>query len=884
MAQLIMTKMGDRWRGMRLLALTCFPAKAEADMGLGDLFALRAISCELLIMKEKQNSSMTILLALRWFGADRTELERRITGDSKIILSRIQGAGMDAHYIDNTPEQNAPLAILNRWISGQAAREDSFSVGFYPREQIITANGRRLYIPGSWGKKPEAEAMFFGEEELFSLDWNKIMRVLNGYAPVLFSLQWAPTSLRPEEYRSAEGIVRSCETEKEKNPFGIKTKYHQLLEKRTKPFCQLTLWMKGSRVACQDMRSLVQTWQIEAVDLPAKTFPCSGYLLRGDLLSAAVMDRDGHMQQFRGKLGQGLRRMTRLSVKEEAASFVGVPGQYEGIPGLQIVGKIVILPEKMAKKGENVLVGRRKDTEEKVYLPLDQLSRHGCITGMPGSGKTNFALGFLYRIWKEGVPFLAVEPAKREYRALTRVIPDLQVLTPGDSTIAPISCNMFLPPAGITLEQHLPSLYQIFEMSFSMDSLLKNMFTETIRMCYMEHGWSDDSTRDSKGVRVFGLREFIQSFRTHTRQVIKDPESRNNVENGGELRLKSLLERNPDMFDTNLAPDYESMLRKPTVLELDAMTDETQKSLVLAMILVNLMALIRQRTDMSGKLRNVILIDEAHVVLNPADQRRDTEEASPGAAGLKMLQNMTLIFRAYGTALFFGDQSPEKLTREILGNVATKITFKLQDGQDRELMGQTALLDREKLEKLPTLLPGEGYLTCGELEKPILLQTPNAEEDPGLPKDVPDADLRKRTSVTFPSPFTQCAGCGECAGNCDPAIRKMARSLTEQIKNLSEKLREVMPAVPEEAEKTKHLIPGYLKDTFPREAEEAARERGFAWTSRLADCCRVHMIRSLLIDGNCQLSEAELTGEKPVQAAQADFRNFGAVSAINFRD
>jgi Ni2+-binding GTPase involved in maturation of urease and hydrogenase len=59
------------------------------------------------------------------------------------------------------------------------------------------------------------------------------------------------------------------------------------------------------------------------------------------------------------------------------------------------------------------------------------------IVGTPGSGKTTFSVGLLDRLWKQGVPFIVIEPAKNEYRALVQSIPDLQVFTPGKNLISP---------------------------------------------------------------------------------------------------------------------------------------------------------------------------------------------------------------------------------------------------------------------------------------------------------------------------------------------------------------------------------------------------------------------------------------------------------------
>ena len=66
------------------------------------------------------------------------------------------------------------------------------------------------------------------------------------------------------------------------------------------------------------------------------------------------------------------------------------------------------------------------------------------IIAGPGSGKTTFSVSLLDRLWKEHqIPFLVIEPAKNEYRALVESIPDIQVFTPGKNYISPFVFNPF---------------------------------------------------------------------------------------------------------------------------------------------------------------------------------------------------------------------------------------------------------------------------------------------------------------------------------------------------------------------------------------------------------------------------------------------------------
>ena len=46
------------------------------------------------------------------------------------------------------------------------------------------------------------------------------------------------------------------------------------------------------------------------------------------------------------------------------------------------------------------------------------LTQHMMIVGTPGFGKTTFAINLLLQFYDRGIPFLAIEPTKTEYRSL----------------------------------------------------------------------------------------------------------------------------------------------------------------------------------------------------------------------------------------------------------------------------------------------------------------------------------------------------------------------------------------------------------------------------------------------------------------------------------
>lgn len=113
------------------------------------------------------------------------------------------------------------------------------------------------------------------------------------------------------------------------------------------------------------------------------------------------------------------------------------------------------------------------------------------IVGTPGSGKTTFTVGLLDRLWKEhNIPFLIIEPAKNEYRALIQSIPDIQVFTPGKNFISPFIFNPFVPPKNVILESYKSTLKTAFAAGVAMSSpLIKYLRKRSITAIPISGGW-----------------------------------------------------------------------------------------------------------------------------------------------------------------------------------------------------------------------------------------------------------------------------------------------------------------------------------------------------------------------------------------------------------
>lgn len=126
-----------------------------------------------------------------------------------------------------------------------------------------------------------------------------------------------------------------------------------------------------------------------------------------------------------------------------------------------------------------------------------------------------------------------------------------------------------------------------------------------------------------------------------------------NIGRAGTVRLKSLV----NLFDNYYSIPIEDLLQKPTIIELAAIENSDEKALIISLLLLSILSYVNANYIGDGTLKNIILLEEAHVLL---DAETNTGDARPAAIAQELLKRMLAEIRAYGVGLMVADQSPEK--------------------------------------------------------------------------------------------------------------------------------------------------------------------------------------------------------------------------------
>ncbi len=433
----------------------------------------------------------------------------------------------------------------------------------------------------------------------------------------------------------------------------------------------------------------------------------------------------------------------------------------------------------------------KKATGTDYRLTLDALTRHVLVAGLTGSGKTNTIFSLLSAADDVNVPFLVIEPAKTEYRALLRhphLGPRVRAFTAGRDTVSPLLINPFEVPDGVTVSEHLDLLRAAFAASFGMWTPLPQILERCLHQIYVDRGWdlrTNINTRIGSGATTADAWPRLTDLIVKVNDVIPSLGYEDRV--AGDLRaaLVTRLEAlraggKGSMFDVGLSMPIEDLLAAPAVIELEAMGDDGDKAFLTALLLIRLVE-YRRAAGQRPSLQHLLVIEEAHWLL--ANVGRMTEGyADPRGQAVEVFSNLLSEIRAYGQGVIIADQVPVRLAPDVVKNTDLKIAHRIVANDDRFALAGAMAMDEEQARALTTLAVGEAAVFSSGDDTPVLVRIPLAK-DPLSPVPPTHTEVAERmaawsaaarsTGLFWPIP--------SCAQTCadDPAACAAARRLAE---------------------------------------------------------------------------------------------------------
>lgn len=538
-----------------------------------------------------------------------------------------------------------------------------------------------------------------------------------------------------------------------------------------------------------------------------------------------------------------IKRLHRMGSSSEVGAFFKMPiPSIQGVPGFPISSRPYgntdgagdelwykhchdkAVREKTINLGNIGLRGER--LQEDLSIKVKDLAKHGLIVGVPGSGKTTTCFHMLYQLWNlHKIPFLVIEPAKTEYRALKALkgMQDLLVFSLGDENCSPFRFNPFEVLPKISLEKHISNLEACFRGALPLDGPLPFLLSEALEQIYIDRGWQFTHVGAVDKRNVPMMMDLYQKLIDVINQKGYSGEVLSNVRTALEVRVGGLLRRSVGrMLNTFYSVPPELIMSKPVVIELAPLNDEQQA--LMTMFILNMIKEYVGVTRRSGAaLQHVILLEEAHNLLGHVPI--SNEQGNPKAEAVKYFTKMLAEMRALGEGIVVADQLPSALHSSVIKNTNLKIMHRLTSEDDRVQLGNTMLLDGEQFIKAVTLTPGESYIYKEGLERPKHVFEPNFKDDFKI-TEPPDDDamrdamqeFRNENSILF-MPFAEC---GIYCKTCNSSYRVAAESIIDEYAKASTLNELVLKALEQGKKKCSCL---YLLSTFLQKPKFVANSK-----------------------------------------------------------
>ncbi len=365
-------------------------------------------------------------------------------------------------------------------------------------------------------------------------------------------------------------------------------------------------------------------------------------------------------------------------------------------------------------------------------IPLTELNRHAFICGMTGAGKTNTICHLISVVNR---PFLVIEPVKGEYRSLKGSIPNMEVYTMDVGEQDMLSLNPLWFPMGSSLQYHIDSIKTIIASAFDLYAAMPNILEQCLFRVYISRGWNLVTSRNiyEKKLPEEQLYPTISDLCSEIERYLNssdfESETKGNYKGALLCRLQSFTSGAKGIIlNKNAHMPFGRWLNEKTnvVIELDALADDADKCIVMGTILTQYFQYVKYCANdaQSHGLRHLLVLEEAHHLFTEDSNSQDGSSSRKQLA--ESLSNLLAEIRAYGEGVLIVDQSPTRISPEVIKNTAVKIVHRINYEKDIELL-RDALLLRNGDRTTASLDRGCALIRCGCMRKPALVGIPLCE-------------------------------------------------------------------------------------------------------------------------------------------------------------
>jgi len=349
-------------------------------------------------------------------------------------------------------------------------------------------------------------------------------------------------------------------------------------------------------------------------------------------------------------------------------------------------------------------------------LTYGETIQNTAILGRSGAGKTNVTFYILSQLIEKKIPFVFMD-WKRTVRHLIPNFRDkINVYTPGRNLVK-FPFNPFVVPPGIESNVYVNQLVDVMSQAFTLGDGSRSILRKAISSIYTQGNLCPTTADIIKELEKVPDTGRMGGWKVTAMRALESLEFAD-LSSSDQISQEQLAEK---------------MLHENTVIELDALAQESKKFLI--PILSLWLYYVRLKSSEREKLKLVIFIEEAHHVLHKRAQ----------TANETILEMLFRQCRELGIGIVVIDQHPHLLSSAAMGNTYTSIFLNQKDPADINKAAAVCLMDTDEKKHFSMLPVGQGIVKIQDRwPRPIHVQFPLMNINKG---SVTDALLARYSAI-----------------------------------------------------------------------------------------------------------------------------------------
>ena len=356
---------------------------------------------------------------------------------------------------------------------------------------------------------------------------------------------------------------------------------------------------------------------------------------------------------------------------------------------------LLSLPPEKKSKGAINLGTVVYDKEKWPFgISTSELVQNMAILGRSGAGKTNVAFHILQQLIAKKIPFVFLD-WKRTVRHLIPHLKDrINIYTAG-RPLAKFPFNPFVVPPGVEANVYVNQVVDVMSEAFTLGDGSRSILRKAIAKHYDQGNHCPTARQILAEIENIPGTDRIRGWKITATRALESMEF-------SDIALQDQISQ--EQLTSKL-------LHENTVIELDALAQESKKFLVPLLCLW--LYYVRLQSADCEKLKLVIFIEEAHHVLH----RRGYQSKE------SVLEMLFRQCRELGIGIVVLDQHPHLLSAAALGNTYASICLNQKDPTDiNKAAGLSLVEEKEYFSRLPV---GQGIVKLQDRwTKPFLVQFP----------------------------------------------------------------------------------------------------------------------------------------------------------------